>query len=238
MATPTKKGIKKVPPAAWVLGGVVVLGGAWYFYKKKKEEEKPTNPTESPYTGEELRNQSFIPVIGTNVPGAGSRYYPPETLPIFETNNKELIEHFEEALKTNAQSNKEQRESSESVEKERRENENTLIQGLIEQFKTSQSEQTEMLKQQIEASKALTGGGSPGTTDSGANNTGGSPTNHTVGATQAASTAVSNITKALFGGRQIVHPNEPDSYIVSAKGQHCPNTEWNRDHPKQMRGCK
>ena len=41
--------------------------------------------------------------------------------------------------------------------------------------------------------------------------------------------------KSLFGGRSIVNPGSANSYIVAANGQRYPNTEWNRDHPQQMR---
>lgn len=237
MATPTKKGLGKVPKPVWYIGGVAVVAGGYYWYKKKKEEgtTKPTTTAETAYSGEELRNQSFIPVVSTNQSGAGARYYPeynPNAI------NNELYEHFKEMFETNTQSNKEQFESAEKLEKERTENENTLIQSLLSSFKESQTQNNERLKEQIDAAKALTGGGSPGTTTAGNNTTGGSPAPIVVSLTQAASAAIPNASKALFGGRTIVHPNEPDSYIVSAKGQHCPNTEWNRDHPREMRGCK
>jgi hypothetical protein len=41
--------------------------------------------------------------------------------------------------------------------------------------------------------------------------------------------------KPLFGERAIVNPGTAQSYILAANGEHYPNTEWNRGHPKQMR---
>lgn len=258
MATPTKKtGLKKVPPAVWIVGGIGVLGLGYYYYKKKKEESSTTVPNTT-YSEEELKNQSFIPVVSTTQSGAGAVYYPREE-PQGNSINTQILEFMKEQSETQSQSNKENHEAMENYEKENQANQASLLQTLLSGFKESQSEsraavvesqsratqsfdevlqqQQENLNRYLETTKSLTGGGAPGTTDNGANTTGGSPTPTVVGTTQAASTTVSNLTKALFGGRTIVHPNEPDSYIVAASGSHCPNSEWNRDHPKQMRGC-
>lgn len=231
MATPTKKGIKKVPKPVWIIGGIGVVAAGYYYYRKKKEESvTQTGAATTAQTGEGVTSQSFVPVVSENLPGAGASrpyYYPEGENKILE----ELVNYLKEEVAGQRKANEEDHAAQVTSEKERKEGEaNTL-----NYIRESTAENNRIF---IESIKSLTGGGSPGTTDSGSNPTGGSPAPTVVANTQPASTHVSNITKALFGGRSIVHPNEPNSYIVAANGKQCPNNEWNRDHPKQMRGCK
>jgi len=173
----------------------------------KKKKESEGKTATPAYTEGEQLQQQGFIPVVSNLPGAGAVNLP-------GTGSGEnlplLMQIFSENEKANAEAN-------ETANKARSELEQTLIKYMQEQSTTNQ----DAFLKEVEK---LGSGGAPGTTTG--NTSGGSPSQ----------TIVGTVKKALSGGRELVS-SESGSFILSANGRNCPNTEWNRGHPHHMRGC-
>jgi len=221
MATPTKKLSFKNPYV--VIGGLGIIGLGAYLYIRRKNEKKEgeANYNATPYADQGLTNQSFIPVVsGPNLSGAGAIPHEESRLEMlpYIIALSEQGQHERESIREETNRREESREEHETSKKTTEENESKSNAAVLQYLKEANEQNVKGWKELV---AALTGGGAPGTTTTSSgkgnvsNNGGGtaSPT-------------------PLFGGRKIL-----GNLIIAANGKHCPNTEYNRNHPHHMRGC-